>query len=215
MGITRVVRGAAFFGAAAVIGVAGVQIAAASPGGSAATDRTGVSSVDSTTSKKKATKKRGPRGKRGFTGRAGPAGPRGPAGPAGAGVVAGGVAGGSMPQVGVVPSLAASYLPFGVSGAANPGYATALSALTISNFRLGVLGQVTTDRSWVLWKANGDLKTDVEYVACTIPAMVLANSSAVAACTAPTFSIAAGQVYGISYVAGPPTPSPTWSYTVS
>ncbi len=120
-----------------------------------------------------------------------------------------------MEQVAIVPSATASYVPFGASGATEPGYAVATTDTTISNFRLAVLGQVTSDRSWVLWKSNGDLQTGAEYVACTIPAMVLANPTAVAACDAPTLSISAGQVYGIAFVSGPVTSNPTWSYNVS
>ncbi|MGQ0632658.1 MAG: hypothetical protein ACT4P1_16705 [Sporichthyaceae bacterium] len=72
-------RAAGVLGAATVIGVAGIQVATASPSGDSSTSGYSEVSKDSA----KAHLKRGPRGFRGATGDAGPAGPAGPAGAAG------------------------------------------------------------------------------------------------------------------------------------
>ncbi len=82
---TNILRGAAFFGAAAVIGVAGMQVATASPTvNTGAANATGSSYGQSDTTVSGDThNRRGPRGHRGPRGFTGPRGPQGPAGPQG------------------------------------------------------------------------------------------------------------------------------------
>ncbi|GAA0622002.1 hypothetical protein GCM10009547_26010 [Sporichthya brevicatena] len=81
MRINSVLRGATVFGAAAVIGVAGMQIANASPTVNAGAGETSAS--ETAAGDTAAAGKRGPRGPRGYTG------PRGPVGPAGPSLVSG------------------------------------------------------------------------------------------------------------------------------
>ncbi|MGQ0630874.1 MAG: hypothetical protein ACT4P1_07515 [Sporichthyaceae bacterium] len=75
----KFVRTAGVLGAATVIGVAGMQIATATPSGDSSGSGYSEVSKDSATAKP-----RGKRGPTGFKGATGPQGPQGPAGPAGA-----------------------------------------------------------------------------------------------------------------------------------
>ncbi|GAA0621996.1 hypothetical protein GCM10009547_26000 [Sporichthya brevicatena] len=140
----HILRGAAFFGAAAVLGVAGMQVATAAPSVHAgAANQTGSSFSQLQSGENVAAHgKRGPRGPRGFTGPRGPAGPRGPQGVPGT-PGAPGSPGALIVDVffqGDVQS-GTQLMPSGYvfSDGANPGYdfpgfTIAPRALTISNF---------------------------------------------------------------------------------
>ncbi|MGQ0632661.1 MAG: hypothetical protein ACT4P1_16720 [Sporichthyaceae bacterium] len=141
-------RTAGVLGAATVIGVAGIQVATASPSGDSSTSGYSEVSKDSA----KAHNKRGPRGPRGFTGDQGPQGPAGPAGPAGAAGAPGtpgtpgpnGPSGSSRlgsvafdPLVGAAIAAADGFIPTGgFMQDAFHRFVLAPSAHTLSSFRV-------------------------------------------------------------------------------
>ncbi|MGQ0630873.1 MAG: hypothetical protein ACT4P1_07510, partial [Sporichthyaceae bacterium] len=142
----KLLRTAGVLGAATVIGVAGMQIATASPNADAAASGYSEVAKDAATAAK-----RGPRGPRGFTGNTGPAGPAGPAGAPGTPGVQGppGVVGPpGAPGSTLVMSSAAQALSGGAIGAGSARsplsglnqntttFAVAQSSFTASGFQV-------------------------------------------------------------------------------
>ncbi len=181
----QILRGAAFFGAAAVLGVAGMQVATAAPSVNAgAANQTGSSFSQADTGENVAAHgKRGPRGPRGFTGPRGPAGPRGATGPMGPQGIQGPPGQGVTLVVGAATASIPGFplnatdgvIPFGPVAGGGGDYAFATSSMTISAFRVQAADNVTLsgDTYALAWQNvdpnTGNLIGPVTSIECQVP----------------------------------------------
>ncbi|MGQ0632659.1 MAG: hypothetical protein ACT4P1_16710 [Sporichthyaceae bacterium] len=221
----KLLRTAGVLGAATVIGVAGMQIATASP--TADSSASGYSEVakDSTSS---AAANRGPRGKRGPKGFTGPAGPQGPVGNPGAAGVAGppgqvgppGAPGSSLvigtaidPVGGGAISAASARLPLnGVIGLGT-AFSVTPTAFTASNFKvvngIGIAGFKFHLATQALNPVSGAPEGPISSITCEVAPGGRSCTSAA------SLAVPAGNAYWFQPAAGSTLPvSGTFSYTI-
>ncbi|MGQ0624307.1 MAG: hypothetical protein ACT4PP_06585 [Sporichthyaceae bacterium] len=209
---TTFLRTAGVLGAAAVIGVAGMQIATASP--TADSSASGYSEVSNDST---AAVKRGKRGPKGFTGPVGPAGPAGAPGQAGPpGGPGSTLVMGSAAQTitGGAISAAQARLPLSSLLANATAFALAPSAFTITNFKIAAPATTIGGFKYHLATQATNPVTGVpEGVVTTLTCEVAVGGRS---CTAPgSLAVGAGNAYWLQPFTGSTLPlSGTFSFTI-
>ncbi|MGQ0632662.1 MAG: collagen-like triple helix repeat-containing protein [Sporichthyaceae bacterium] len=221
----KLLRTAGVLGAATVIGVAGMQIANASPNADSSASGYSEVATDSAT-----TAKRGPRGPRGFKGFTGPAGPQGPVGNPGAAGVAGppgqvGTPGnpGSTVVIGttdadilgtaISAANASTALGGNLFGAGSGSYAEAPTAFTASGFRVINSSAIAGFKFHLATQAvnpiTGAPEGPITSITCEVP-------PGGRSCTAPSsLAVPAGNAFWFQPAAGSTLPvSGTYSYNI-